>query len=611
MAQVVDTSQTQTNGGFPPREITTGSWHGGGASASTCQVWDVVGEKPDSVFFFRFGGKVDQAVFKLMRLIAMIDAVWVPVMVSFGNLSWFGVILHDQRVIAADLALNTLYAACVLVQLRTSIVSLSAAHEYVSLFMIFIKRMQDAHFWLDFLSVFGALWCTKRFPRLIACMRIFRCWRLSGGADDLYELHLAQLSSEDAVVNASYLSVALVLTVHMLTCTWFFTATQSSLNWEDRMNTEPRFHDDSFVSFYLCYLAEGARLMVGWGPAIASLKSGVYGLMECAISSFLAPVTCVSRAWILAELQEVMEEGSRESSTHLNKMKTLSGVLDSIFVPENLKARCLHYSAFLSIHNANHEEYQEHVSALSEELQEDIRISMFHSFARTVPFFSLIPEDVLRKLILVFGQETYGPGQNVIEQGENGTELYFILRGICSVFINGVAVKETSTGDHFGELALLYDAPRAATVQAKTFCMCAFLTREGFNEVLDKEPLVKLCVIRSMMPAKKAQDSQGAVQASTQQQGTSADQMFHHHTNLFTHKKGDGHTVQNNIKVQSALNEIASINNNLELCLRKTEILDGKMASLEGKMVQGARAGPTTPQKSTKSSSSKGRRPWS
>merc|ERR1719506_1804485 len=61
-------------------------------------------------------------------------------------------------------------------------------------------------------------------------------------------------------------------------------------------------------------------------------------------------------------------------------------------------------------------------------------------------------------------------------------------------------VKQLEAGAHFGELALLYDMPRSSTITTTSFCMCAVLTRYKFQEVLDKEPLVKLCIIRAIVP---------------------------------------------------------------------------------------------------------------
>merc|ERR1719235_732638 len=73
-------------------------------------------------------------------------------------------------------------------------------------------------------------------------------------------------------------------------------------------------------------------------------------------------------------------------------------------------------------------------------------------------------------------------GERVIKQGENGDFMYVIESGAleCLIVKDGseVVVKTCEAGDAFGELALLYNAPRAASVQAKDASVCWKLDRE-------------------------------------------------------------------------------------------------------------------------------------
>jgi cAMP-dependent protein kinase regulator len=79
-------------------------------------------------------------------------------------------------------------------------------------------------------------------------------------------------------------------------------------------------------------------------------------------------------------------------------------------------------------------------------------------------------------------------GERVIKQGENGDFMYVIESGAleCLILKDGseVVVKTCEAGDAFGELALLYNAPRAASVQAKDRCVCWKLDRETFNHIV-------------------------------------------------------------------------------------------------------------------------------
>lgn len=84
----------------------------------------------------------------------------------------------------------------------------------------------------------------------------------------------------------------------------------------------------------------------------------------------------------------------------------------------------------------------------------------------------------------------YRKGQTVIKQGDDGDNLYIIDNGELECFRfsqktqENVFLKFYTPGDAFGELALLYNAPRAATIIAKTDVIAFALDRECFNHVV-------------------------------------------------------------------------------------------------------------------------------
>jgi CRP-like cAMP-binding protein len=80
--------------------------------------------------------------------------------------------------------------------------------------------------------------------------------------------------------------------------------------------------------------------------------------------------------------------------------------------------------------------------------------------------------------------QTYPPGADIVRQGEPGDVFYVIAGGRLAVTENGAEVRELVRGDHFGELALLNDAPRSATVTARTPVRLFELDRPAFEVVI-------------------------------------------------------------------------------------------------------------------------------
>jgi cAMP-dependent protein kinase regulator len=78
----------------------------------------------------------------------------------------------------------------------------------------------------------------------------------------------------------------------------------------------------------------------------------------------------------------------------------------------------------------------------------------------------------------------------VIEQGQDGNELYVVDSGQLKCFkrfggsTENKYLKTYQPGESFGELALLYNAPRAASIQAETDCVLFALDRPTFNHIV-------------------------------------------------------------------------------------------------------------------------------
>ena len=92
------------------------------------------------------------------------------------------------------------------------------------------------------------------------------------------------------------------------------------------------------------------------------------------------------------------------------------------------------------------------------------------------------PEQVL---LDAFQGLRFLPGARIITQGDIGKSFYFLQSGGCAISVQGQGVvSRAGPGDCFGELALLYDSPRAATVEAVSRCNCWSLELWTFKRIV-------------------------------------------------------------------------------------------------------------------------------
>jgi len=102
--------------------------------------------------------------------------------------------------------------------------------------------------------------------------------------------------------------------------------------------------------------------------------------------------------------------------------------------------------------------------------------------------FSSLGQNDLMIVIGAMKEVKAEPNQRIINQGDGGDFLFVIEVGVldCKIKVDGVekVVKTCEAGDVFGELALLYNCPRAASVDARTQCVLWQLDRDTFNSIV-------------------------------------------------------------------------------------------------------------------------------
>lgn len=114
-----------------------------------------------------------------------------------------------------------------------------------------------------------------------------------------------------------------------------------------------------------------------------------------------------------------------------------------------------------------------------DEQKERLRDVLGRSF-----LFSSLEETDFGIIIGAMKEVILSQGEEVIKQGDSGDFLFVIEKGDFDCLIGDKVVKTCQSGDVFGELALLYNCPRAATVKSKTPSVCWQLDRDTFNNIV-------------------------------------------------------------------------------------------------------------------------------
>jgi cAMP-dependent protein kinase regulator len=111
---------------------------------------------------------------------------------------------------------------------------------------------------------------------------------------------------------------------------------------------------------------------------------------------------------------------------------------------------------------------------------------MYEHFLEEVPLLSTLTPYERSKIADALETEKFPAGHAIIREGDPGHEFYLLVSGEAAAYKSGVEepVKQYKKGDFFGELALLNDAPRAASVVSQTEVKVVRLGKSAFQRLL-------------------------------------------------------------------------------------------------------------------------------
>jgi CRP-like cAMP-binding protein len=114
------------------------------------------------------------------------------------------------------------------------------------------------------------------------------------------------------------------------------------------------------------------------------------------------------------------------------------------------------------------------------------------------PLFEGLSRKELVQLARVCEDLEVKPGEVLCKEGQIGHEFFVIVDGKVQVTRKGKRVATLTGGDFLGEVAMVTEMPRTATVTAETPVRLFLLTRRDFRAVLDKNPNVERKVLRAL-----------------------------------------------------------------------------------------------------------------
>ena len=115
-----------------------------------------------------------------------------------------------------------------------------------------------------------------------------------------------------------------------------------------------------------------------------------------------------------------------------------------------------------------------------------------------VPLFCRLSKGELARIAQLADEVDLPPGKTLTTEGSRGREFFVLLEGSAEVQRGGRRIATMQGGDFFGEIALLTDVPRTATVTTTSTVHALVITDRAFRELLRKSPAIQGKVLEAV-----------------------------------------------------------------------------------------------------------------
>ncbi len=117
---------------------------------------------------------------------------------------------------------------------------------------------------------------------------------------------------------------------------------------------------------------------------------------------------------------------------------------------------------------------------------------------KRVPLFAHCGKRELEQIAQIADEIDLNDGKVMIREGARGREFFVLLEGSAEVTKNGERINTLGSGDFFGEIALVSDSPRTATVTATSPVRTLVITDRSFRRLLENSPEIQLKVLSAL-----------------------------------------------------------------------------------------------------------------
>ena len=191
---------------------------------------------------------------------------------------------------------------------------------------------------------------------------------------------------------------------------------------------------------------------------------------------------------VIGNIANMFAENARHKDKSREKLNDLIAFMKHYHVPARLQDSTINYYRHLDSKRLSENDAQI-IAGLPNALKTELQTYMNMKLIRNVPVFKDCEQACLKEVAKALIQESYAPGEVIIQIGAEADEMYIIGHGSVEVILkDGNPVATLYEGQIFGEQALVSEGTRNANVRAQIYCDIYKLEKTDFWRIANKHP---------------------------------------------------------------------------------------------------------------------------
>jgi len=336
------------------------------------------------------------------------------------------------------------------------------------------RRYIKQWFVIDVLSVipFELLVLDDKYFLLAATLCTFRMLKvfrvLSFKVNWEYRINL-----NPGILRLCFFFYFLVLFMHWIACGWL------------RIRTIPAGADVLQEYIKALYWTTTTITTVGYGDIVPSQKSNIEMLYTMLVQ-FMGVGTY---GYIIGNVANLISNIDQAKTRHRQRLDSVANFMKSKKIPKHLQERTFDYFNYLWATRKGYD-HAAILAELPESFKYEFALHLNKSILEKVPMFEDAAPALVKEIVICLRPCIYAPGDVICIYGEIGDRMYFINKGAVEVVSQDgkqqyAIIRE---GDFFGEIALILQHPRNATIRAIEYCDLYSLDKDSFDRVVSHYP---------------------------------------------------------------------------------------------------------------------------